>query len=360
MAFVDRVTLNVKGGDGGPGCCSFRREKYVPKGGPDGGDGGDGGDVIVRAVAGTDSLAEIVNRKHRRADNGGRGTGANRHGRKAEDIVIPVPPGTLVHDRERGNVLRDLVRPGEQVVVASGGRGGRGNKAFATATNRAPREYEKGTQGEERWIVLELKVIADAGLVGLPNAGKSTLLSRLSRATPEIADYPFTTKHPNLGQVMIGGERAFVLADLPGFIEGAHDGVGLGHEFLRHVERTRVLVHLVEPMPADGSDPVENYRTIRRELELYRPELAVKPEVLAMSKSELTGCEEVRQRLATELGRDVHAISAVTGAGLADLVRDVVERLTEVRREDTTETSTIVIPPHRRMHSPEAEEEVLA
>jgi GTP-binding protein len=359
MAFVDRVTLYVKGGDGGSGCCSFRREKYVPKGGPDGGDGGDGGDVIVRAVAGTDSLAEIVNRKHWRADSGGRGTGAQCHGRKADDLVIPVPPGTLVFDRDRGNILRDLVRPDEQVVVAAGGRGGRGNKAFATPTNRAPRRFEKGTPGEERTIVLELKVIADAGLVGLPNAGKSTLLSRLSRATPEIADYPFTTKHPNLGQVMIGGERAFILADLPGLIEGAHEGIGLGHEFLRHVERTRVLVHLVEPMPADDSDPVENYRTIRRELELYRPELARKPEVLALSKSELTGSEEVRQRLVKELGRDVLTISAVTGAGLAELVRGVVDRLAEVWAEGASEPPQIVIPPHRRMQNPEAEEEVL-
>src|SRR3954454_3206011 len=271
--FVDRVVIFVQGGDGGAGCRSFRREKYVPKGGPDGGDGGDGGAVIVRAVAGADSLADIVNRKFWRADAGGRGMPDNCHGRKAEDLVITVPPGTLVYDRDRGNVLRDLTRDGEQVVAAAGGRGGRGNKAFATATNRAPRQYQKGTPGEERWVVLELKVIADCGLVGLPNAGKSTLLSRLSRATPEVADYPFTTKYPNLGMVTIGGERAFVLADLPGLIEGAHAGGGLGHEFLRHVERTRVRVHRVEPSPADGSDPLENYRAIRRELELYRPAL---------------------------------------------------------------------------------------
>src|SRR4051794_1528744 len=330
MAFVDRVSIYVKGGDGGSGCCSFRREKYVPKGGPDGGDGGGGGDVIVRAVAGTDSLAQIVNRKHWRADNGGRGGTCGCHGRKAEDLIIHVPPGTVVYDRERGNVLRDLVRDGEQVVAAVGGRGGRGNKAFASATNRAPRQFQKGTPGEERWIRLELKVIADVGLVGLPNAGKSTLLSRLSRATPEIADYPFTTKHPNLGQVTIGGERAFVVADLPGLIEGASEGVGLGHEFLRHVERTRVLVHLVEPFPADGSDPAENYRTIRRELELYRPALAEKPEVLAVSKSELTGSGEVRERLQQELGQPVLGVSAVTGAGLADVVREAVARLAEV------------------------------
>jgi GTP-binding protein len=347
MAFVDRVSIFVKGGDGGSGCCSFRREKYVPKGGPDGGDGGDGGDVIVRAVAGTDSLAEIVNRKHWRADNGGRGEPCNCHGRKAEDLVIHVPPGTVVYDRERGNVLRDLVRAGEQVVVAVGGRGGRGNKAFASATNRAPRQFQKGTAGEERTITLELKVIADVGLVGLPNAGKSTLLSRLSRATPEIADYPFTTKHPNLGQVTIGGERAFVLADLPGLIEGASEGVGLGHEFLRHVERTRVLIHLVEPFPADGSDPVDNYRTIRQELVLYRPALAEKPEIVAVSKSELTGSGEARSRLEQELGRPVLGISAVTGAGLADLVRQAVERLAEVQERDGPPAER-VIPPHER------------
>jgi GTP-binding protein len=327
MTFVDRVTLFVKGGDGGAGCCSFRREKYVPRGGPDGGDGGDGGAVIVRAVAGTDSLAEIVNRKHWRAVSGGRGGPDNCHGRRAPELVIPVPPGTVVYDRERGHVLRDLTEAGEQVTVARGGRGGRGNRAFASPTNRAPRQTQPGTPGEERWIVLELKVIADAGLVGLPNAGKSTLLSRLSHAQPEVADYPFTTKHPNLGLVAGGGERAFVLADLPGLIEGAHNGVGLGHEFLRHVERTRVLVHLVEPFPADRSDPVQNYRSIRRELELYKPALASKPEVVALSKAELTGSAEVRARLERELGRPVLAISAVTGAGLADLVRAVVEEL---------------------------------
>jgi GTP-binding protein len=219
------------------------------------------------------------------------------------------------------------------VNVARGGRGGRGNKAFATSTNRAPRQAQPGTPGEERWLVLELKVIADAGLVGLPNAGKSTLLSRLSRATPEIGAYPFTTKHPNLGLVTIGGERAFVLADLPGLIEGAHSGVGLGHEFLRHVERTRVLVHLVEPLPPDGADPLQNYRTIRRELELYSPALAAKPEVVAVSKAELTGSAEVRERLERELGRPVLAVSAVTGQGLSQLVGAVAEELMQVREE---------------------------
>jgi GTP-binding protein len=328
--FVDRVELFVQGGDGGPGCCSFRREKYVPRGGPDGGDGGDGGSVIVRAVAGTDNLAEIVNRKFWRALRGGAGGSSNCHGRRGEDLVIPVPPGTLVKDRDRGHLLRDLKEAGEEVAVARGGRGGRGNKAFATATNRAPRQVQPGTPGEERAIVLELKIIADAGLIGLPNAGKSTLLSRLSQAQPEVAEYPFTTKHPNLGIVGMGGERAFVLADLPGLIEGAHSGIGLGYEFLRHVERTRVLVHLVEPLPPDGADPLHNYGVVRRELELHSSALAAKPEIVAVSKAELTGSEEMRTRLEQALGRQVLAVSAVTGRGLSRLVEEVVKELARV------------------------------
>jgi GTPase len=331
--FVDRVELYVKGGDGGRGMVSFRREKYVPRGGPDGGDGGDGGSVIVRAVANADNLAPLIHRKHWKAENGGPGGTSLRHGHKAEDLIIPVPPGTVVRDRDRGNVLKDLTEVGQQVNVAQGGRGGRGNKAFATATNRAPREFQPGGTGEERWISLELKVIADAGLIGLPNAGKSTMLSRLSRATPEIADYPFTTKYPNLGIVALGGDRTLVLADLPGLIEGAHSGVGLGHEFLRHVERTRVLVHLVEPFPTDGSDPIHNYQTIRRELELYSPALAAKPELAAVSKSELTGSDAVRDRMAQDLRREVLAVSAVTGQGLAQLVAGIVRLLEDTSSE---------------------------
>jgi GTPase len=331
--FVDRVTIFVKGGDGGRGCCSFRREKYVPKGGPDGGDGGDGGDIILRAVAGTDSLAEIVNRKFWKAENGEGGGTSNCHGKRGQELVVPVPPGTVIFDRDRGHRLRDLAKAGDEVIVGHGGRGGRGNKAFATSINRAPREFQPGTPGEERWIVLELKMIADAGLVGLPNAGKSTLLSRLSQARPEIADFPFTTKHPNLGMVGIGQERGFVLADLPGLIEGAHSGVGLGHEFLRHVERTRVLVHLVEPYPSDGADPVENYRVVRKELELHGHQLGEKPEIVVMSKSELTDSEAVRERMERELERPVLAISAVTGQGLAQLVAAIAQRLAEMPKE---------------------------
>jgi GTP-binding protein len=253
-----------------------------------------------------------------------------------------VPPGTIIRDRDRGNIIKDLTEAGQEVIAAKGGRGGRGNKYFATSTNRAPREFEPGGEGEERWLSLELKVIADVGLVGLPNAGKSTLLSRLSRATPEIADYPFTTKYPNLGLVTLGGDAGFVIADLPGLIEGAHAGVGLGHEFLRHVERTRVLVHLVEPMPVDGGDPIENYRTIRRELQLYSAPLAAKPEFIAVSKSELPPSVEIRERLMAETGGPVFGISAVTGQGLPQLVNAVVARLEEIRREEKLQRSAEV------------------
>jgi GTP-binding protein len=332
--FVDRVDLYVKGGDGGRGMVSFRREKYVPKGGPDGGDGGRGGSVIVRAVANADNLAPLVHKKHWRARNGAPGGTSLCTGKDAPDLIIPVPPGTIVRDRDRGNVLKDLVEVGDEVVVGKGGRGGRGNKAFATATNRTPREFEPGEEGEERHISLELKVIADAGLIGFPNAGKSTLLSRLSRATPAIADYPFTTKHPNLGIVTLGGDAAFVLADLPGLIEGASQGVGLGHEFLRHVERTRVLIHLVEPFPTDGSDPVRNYHAIRNELKLYSEPLAEKPEVACVSKAELTGADAVRDRLAAELGREVLLISSVTGQGLSQLVGRAAQLLAEVKQAE--------------------------
>jgi GTP-binding protein len=273
-------------------------------------------------------------KKHWKAKHGEPGAGARCTGANAENIVLTVPPGTIVRDRDRGNVLKDLVRAGDEVIVAKGGRGGRGNTHFKSATNRAPRQFEPGEDGEERRISLELKVIADAGLVGFPNAGKSTLLSRLSRATPEIAPYPFTTKHPNLGIVTLGGDAAFVLADLPGLIEGAAQGVGLGHEFLRHVERTRVLIHLVEPFPSDGSDPVKNYHAIRKELAEYAVPLDRKPEIVCISKGELTGAEDVQRQLTADLGRDVLLISAVTGQGLSKLVGQVAQLLDEIKRAE--------------------------
>jgi GTP-binding protein len=332
--FVDRVEIFVKAGDGGRGMCSFRREKYVPKGGPDGGDGGDGGSVTIRAAHDADNLAPLVHRRFWKAEKGESGGSSRCHGSDGHGIVILVPPGTIIRDRERGNIIKDLTEDGQEVIVAKGGRGGRGNKFFATSTNRAPRQYGPGAEGEERWLSLELKVIADVGLIGLPNAGKSTLLSRLSRATPEIADYPFTTKYPNLGIVTLGGDRAFVLADLPGLIEGAHSGVGLGHEFLRHVERTRVLVHLVEPFPTDGSDPLKNYRTIRNELELYSAALATKPEFVVVSKSELTDSKEILDRMSEAIGGEVHGISGVTGQGLQQLVNAIMARVNLLRIEE--------------------------
>jgi GTP-binding protein len=331
--FVDRAEIYVKGGDGGHGCVSFRKEKYVPRGGPNGGDGGAGGGVIIRAVEGLTNLANLSRQRHWIAPRGEHGQGSDCFGRSGADLVIEVPPGTIVRDRERGHVLRDFRRAGEEVVVARGGRGGHGNKYFKSSTNRAPRHAEKGQPGEERWIVLELKVIADVGLVGLPNAGKSTLLSRISRAQPEIADYPFTTKFPNLGMVDQGLDRPFVVADIPGLIEGAHAGHGLGHEFLRHVERTRLLVHLVEAVPADGSDPVANYRTIREEIARYSPALAERPEIPVVTKMDLTGAAEAKERIGRELGRPLLAISAVTGRGVPELVRHVAERLAALAEE---------------------------
>jgi GTP-binding protein len=329
--FVDRVTLFVKGGDGGNGCLSFRREKYVPRGGPNGGDGGRGGSVVVRAVEGLTNLAHLSYQRHWRADRGGHGQGSDCSGKGADDLVIEVPPGTVVRDRDRGHVLRDLKGPGDSVVVARGGRGGHGNTYYKSATNRAPRQVEKGHPGEERWVELEMKVIADVGLIGLPNAGKSTLLSRISRAQPEIADYPFTTKYPNLGTVLAGEDRGFVAADIPGLIEGAHQGHGLGHEFLRHVERTRLLVHLVDALPLDGSDPAENYRTIRRELEHYSPALARRPELLVLTKMDVTGASEAAARVVRELGRDdALRISAVTGQGIPALIHRVAALLDEL------------------------------
>jgi len=319
--FVDRVTIEVEAGRGGDGCMSFRREKYVPRGGPDGGDGGDGGSIIIVAETGVDSLNALAHHKQWRAKRGEHGRGSGCHGRGAEDLIIRVPPGTIVMDANHGHVLKDLSKPGDRLIAAQGGKGGKGNTRFKSATNQAPREFTLGSEGESRHLTLELKVIADVGLVGKPNAGKSTLLSRVSRARPEIADYPFTTKVPHLGIVQLDIDRSLVIADIPGLIEGAHAGAGLGHEFLRHIERTRVLVHLVEPMPTDGTDPVDNYRAIRSELVHYGHGLAERPEIIAVSKAELPGAADVQSRLAEATNCEVLLFSSVTGQGLDRLLQ---------------------------------------
>lgn len=333
--FVDLVEIELRAGRGGHGCVSFRREKYVPRGGPDGGDGGDGASIILQARQGVDSLAQFAHRKFWRAPNGAAGQGSGKSGRSGRDLTLFVPPGTTVIDADHAFVIKDLIDPGDQVVVARGGKRGRGNLHFKSAQNQAPRERTLGGDGESRLVVLELKSIADVGLLGMPNAGKSTLLSVVSAARPEIADYPFTTKHPNIGIVRPSVDSSFAIADIPGLIEGASEGVGLGHQFLRHVERAGLLVHLVEPTPVDGSDPLENYRTIREELQSYSPELARRDELIVVSKSELPGAEPVRQQLAEATGQPVWAISSVTGAGLQDLVRQIAERVQRARQRAT-------------------------
>jgi GTPase len=322
--FVDRAEIEIEAGRGGNGCVAFRREKYVPQGGPSGGDGGDGGSVIFRAREGVNSLMEFAHRKHWRAPNGGPGLGSDRHGRNGEDLEVEVPPGTIILDSRSGMIIRDLIKDGDEVLVARGGRGGKGNTHFKSSTNQAPREAMKGADGESRRVILELKVIADVGLLGKPNAGKSTLLSRLSRARPEIADYPFTTKYPNLGLVSANMERSFVMADIPGLIEGAADGAGLGHDFLRHIMRAGILVHLVEPLPSDQTDPIENYQTIRNELRTYSAELAARPEIVVVSKSEIPESAEVFDKLQALVQSPVLRISAVTGQGLNELIYRIV------------------------------------
>ncbi len=331
--FIDRAEIHVRGGDGGDGCASFRREKFVPRGGPDGGNGGDGGNVLIVAVEGLDTLMDLKGRHHWHAERGRHGQGKNMVGRRGQDLCVKVPPGTLIYDCETGVLLKDLVEPDQPICVAEGGRGGRGNRFFATPTHQAPREKEPGQPGQERTLRLELKLIADVGLVGMPNAGKSTLLSRLSRARPKIADYPFTTLEPQLGIVEMSGYRRFVMADLPGLIEGAHAGRGLGDEFLRHIERTRVLLHLVDIVPSAG-DPIEHYRDIRDELAKYSTELADKPELIVANKMDLTGSGEAVAAFREAISSEVVAISAATGEGLAPMLERVWEQVTLARRRE--------------------------
>ncbi len=323
MQFIDQVKVYVKAGDGGRGCISFRREKYVPKGGPNGGDGGRGGHIIFRAVRDLNTLLDIKYQQQYNAERGQHGMGKDMHGKNGEDMVIPVPIGTVIKDIETEEVLSDLITDGQEFIAAQGGRGGLGNTHFKTATRQAPRFAQPGEPGGERTLLLELKLLADVGLIGLPNAGKSTLISILSAAKPRIADYPFTTLVPVLGVVKHEDFKSVVIADIPGLIEGAHKGVGLGFQFLRHVERTSILLHLVDISEMAEGDPVENFEKINKELELYSPELMEKPMAVAGTKLDIKGNGKRLDRLVRyckNKGCDFFPICAVTGKGIRELM----------------------------------------
>ncbi|WP_447977603.1 GTPase ObgE [Candidatus Nitrospira bockiana] len=332
--FVDQVRIFVKAGAGGDGACSFRREKYVPRGGPDGGDGGHGGNIIVAASRQLTTLLDLRYQQHYTAKSGGRGEGSNRHGKTAPDVVIKVPVGTIVYDDETGQQLTDLTQDGQSHVVALGGRGGRGNSHFATSTNRVPTHFEHGTPGEERWLRLELKLLADVGLVGFPNAGKSTFVAAVSAARPKIADYPFTTLTPNLGVVSWDDDRSFVIADIPGLIEGAHEGKGLGFQFLRHIERTLFLLHLIDISEWAGEDPIMSFEVMRKELEAYNAALVRKPFAVVGTKVDIKGDGTRLAALRAYCrGRQIRffPVSAVTREGLTGLIQFVGKQIDTMR-----------------------------
>lgn len=330
MKFLDEAKIYVRSGDGGAGCCSFRREKNVPMGGPDGGNGGHGGDVIIECVEGLNTLIDFRYQQHFKARKGEHGKGGNRTGESAEDLIIKVPVGTQVLEEDKETLLVDMVTPGQQFLIAKGGAGGAGNACFKSSINQAPRMFTEGEPGEERWIWLKLKLIADAGLLGLPNAGKSTFLAATSRAKPKIADYPFTTLKPQLGVVQVG-EKEFVLADIPGLIEGAHEGVGLGLKFLSHVERCSVLLHLID---GTAEDVGESYRTIRHELQEYSEELAKKPEIVALNKADAIPEEDIaakKAELAKLSGKPVYVISGATGQGVKEVLQIMLHTIEDER-----------------------------
>ncbi len=332
MKFIDYVKIHVKAGDGGRGCVSFRREKYVPKGGPDGGDGGKGGNIIIKATKELNTLLDLRYQREYKAQRGEHGKGSNKHGRDGEGRIILVPVGTLIKNAETEEVIADLDHHDAEVVAAKGGRGGLGNAHFATPTRQAPKFAQPGEKGEEKWLVLELKLLADVGLIGLPNAGKSTLISVISSAKPKIADYPFTTLVPNLGVVKLEDFRSFVVADIPGLIEGAHRGAGLGFQFLRHVERTSILLHLVDISDMLTTDPVEDFEKINRELVLYSPELLDKPMAVAGTKLDMAHDRVRLNRLKNycrDKGLDFFPISSATGEGIKELVKYLSKRVEE-------------------------------
>ena len=332
MKFVDEARIEVRAGRGGHGSASFRREKYIPKGGPDGGDGGDGGSVWMEADPGLNTLVDFRHARMFNARNGQPGQGRQRTGKSAEDVVVRVPLGTIVRNIETDEVIGDVTQPGQRLLVARGGTGGKGNIHFKSSVNRTPRQFTEGTPGEERALHLELKVLADVGLLGFPNAGKSTLISSVSKARPKVADYPFTTLHPNLGVVSLEPGRSFVIADIPGLIEGAAEGAGLGHQFLKHLQRTGLLLHLVEVQPIDGTDPVEQIKALEHELERFDPELLAKPRWLVITKTDQLADPELgntTDRIVADLGWQGpwFAISSVSGAGLKSLVSRIAEEL---------------------------------
>ncbi len=328
MKFIDEATIYVRSGNGGPGCVSFRRERFIERGGPDGGDGGNGGSIILRTDQSKRTLFDLRRQRMIRAKNGTPGMGRLRHGRNADHMIIPVPPGTLVVDADTGETIADLTDPDQEFILAKGGIGGRGNKRFASSTNRAPRHAQPGMPGEEFNLRLELKLLADVGLVGLPNAGKSTLVSRLSSARPKIADYPFTTLAPSLGMVVPEYGEPFAVADIPGLIEGAHQGVGLGIQFLKHIERTGILVHILDVSAIDPASPLESYHLINRELNQYSQTLGKKPQLVVLNKMDLTGAQEKADAFIKALGKcDVITLSAATGEGTGKLKQILAEKL---------------------------------
>ncbi len=333
MKFIDKAKIYVKGGDGGRGCVAFRREKFVPFGGPSGGNGGKGGDVIIEADDRLQTLMDYRYKRHYRAKNGQPGSGSNKHGRSADDLVLKVPVGTVIKDAETGEIIADLTEKGQRVVVARGGKGGRGNAAFKSPTNQTPTTAEEGEKGEERWIELELKLIADVGIIGFPNAGKSTLISTLSHAKPKIADYPFTTLTPVLGVLEFDISDSIVLADIPGLIEGASEGAGLGHEFLRHIERTKFLIHLIDISDFRERDPVEAFEIINRELENYSPELVKKPQIVVGNKIDILSDKSEIDRLKTffeERGYTFIPVSLATREGVDELIKAIKEKKKEL------------------------------
>jgi GTP-binding protein len=330
MRFIDEVKIYARSGDGGAGCVAFRREKFIPFGGPNGGDGGDGGSVIMEVIAGISTLLDLKQRPHQKADRGRHGMGSDRHGASGEDLIIRVPVGTLVKDADTDEILADLTEVGDRVLILKGGRGGQGNARFKTSTNRVPRFAQPGEPGEERCLRLELKLLADVGLLGFPSVGKSSLITKISAARPKIADYPFTTLVPNLGVVPYKNYRSFVVADIPGIIEGAHEGAGLGHRFLRHVERTRLLLHILDPCRTHDSDPIKDYETLNSELAKFDEGLAGRPQIVVVNKVDLPDVRELMTVMLPyfeERGMPVFPISAVTGEGIPELLDEVAKHI---------------------------------